>query len=299
MADRDFIGYGRKPPTLAWPDGKRLAVSVVVNYEEGSERSLADGDSDREAWNEWGPSPVPAGVRDLATESMYEYGSRVGVWRIMDTLAKHEAPATFFAAARALERNPQVARAAVQAGHEICSHGMRWEEVYRLTREQERQHIAAAVRIIEQVSGVRPVGWYCRYGPSEHTRALLAAEGGFRYDSDAYNDDVPYFVDVDGASHLVVPYSADVNDTRCWMGNIATAAEFAAYAKDTLDALRAEARTHPRMMSVGLHCRMIGRPGRIRGLDEFLGYARSFDDVWITTRAQIAEWWHANREQVA
>jgi peptidoglycan/xylan/chitin deacetylase (PgdA/CDA1 family) len=299
MSERDFIGYGRRPPAVEWPDGKRLAVSVVVNYEEGAERSLPAGDDGQEGFTEWGPSPVPPGVRDMAMESMFEYGSRVGVWRIMDVLAQHEAPATFFAAAEALALAPEVARAAVAAGHEICSHGLRWEEVYRLSRDEERAHIRTAIDTIERVCGTRPVGWYCRYGPSEHTRELLVEEGGFRYDSDAYNDDVPYFVPVRGGRHLVVPYSADVNDTRFWMGNMTTAAEFAEYARDALDVLRAEARTHPRMMSVGLHCRIIGRPGRIRGLADFLDYARSFDDVWITTRAAIAEWWHARAEASA
>ncbi len=295
MADRDFIGYGRQAPTVAWPGGKKLAVSVVVNYEEGAEKSLRDGDKVQEIGTEWGPSPVPAGTRDLAMESMFEYGSRVGVWRILEVLAKHSAPATFFAAAQALERAPEVARTAVVAGHEICSHGLRWEEVFHLSKDEEREHIREAVEIIEKVSGERPSGWYCRYGPSVHTRELVVEEGGFLYDSDAYNDDVPYFVDVEGKDHLVVPYTADVNDMQYWMGSMTTAGEFSAYARDTFDVLHAESQTHPRMMSVGLHCRIIGRPGRIGGLDNFLDYAQSFDDVWITTRAEIAKWWHTQR----
>lgn len=297
--DRDFVGYGRQAPTVPWPDGKKLAVSLVVNYEEGSEKSLLDGDPEQERGTEWGQSPVPAGTRDLAMETMFEYGSRVGVWRIMDLLARHGTPATFYAAARALERNPGLARAVVDEGHEICSHGLRWEEVFRLSREEEREHIAEAVKSIERTSGQRPVGWYCRYGPSVHTRELLVEEGGFLYDSDAYNDDVPYFTTVGGREQLVIPYTADVNDMQYWMGTMTTAEEFDAYLRESFDVLRAEAQTHPKMMSVGLHCRIIGRPGRIGGLDRFLSYATSFDDVWVTTRAEIARWWHAQHAEGA
>jgi peptidoglycan/xylan/chitin deacetylase (PgdA/CDA1 family) len=296
---RDFIGYGNDYPDVAWPDGRRLALSVVVNYEEGAERNYPSGDDTQETGTEWGRSPVPDGTRDLAMESMYEYGSRVGVWRILDVLKRHSAPATFFAAAKALEIHPEVGRVAVEQGHEICSHGLRWEEVFQLSREQERAHIREAVEIIERVTGARPVGWYCRYGPSVHTRELVVEEGGFSYDSDAYNDDLPYYVDVHGTDQLVVPYTADVNDMQWWMGTMVTGGEFLAYARDSFDVLRAEAQTRPRMMSVGLHCRIIGRPGRIGGLDEFLGYAASFPDVWITTRARIAEWWHTLRKDGA
>lgn len=296
---RDFIGYANDYPDVSWPDGKRLALSIVVNYEEGAEKSYPSGDATQEAITEWGRSPVPDGTRDLAMESMYEYGSRVGVWRILDVLKRHRAPATFYAAAKALEIHPAVARAAVEQGHEICSHGLRWEEVFRLSRDEERAHIQEAVEIIERVTGSRPVGWYCRYGPSVHTRELVVEEGGFSYDSDAYNDDLPYFVDVHGTDHLVIPYTADVNDMQWWMGSMVTGEQFFAYARASFDVLRAEAQVRPRMMSVGLHCRIIGRPGRIGGLEQFLAYASSHSDVWITTRARIAEWWHTLRKDGA
>jgi peptidoglycan/xylan/chitin deacetylase (PgdA/CDA1 family) len=296
---RDFIGYANDYPDVSWPDGKRLALSLVVNYEEGAEKAYPSGDATQEASTEWGRSPVPDGTRDLAMESMYEYGSRVGVWRILDVLKRHSAPATFFAAAKALEIHPAVGRAAVEQGHEICSHGLRWEEVFHLSRDEERAHIQEAVEIIERVTGSRPVGWYCRYGPSVHTRELVVEEGGFSYDSDAYNDDLPYFVDVHGADHLVIPYTADVNDMQWWMGSMVTGEEFFAYARESFDVLRREAQARPRMMSVGLHCRIIGRPGRIGGLDRFLAHASSYPDVWITTRARIADWWHTLRKDGA
>ena len=192
-----------------------------------------------------------------------------------------------------------MAAAIGKAGHDICCHGWRWVEHFRLDEAEEREHIRLAIDSLKRTVGARPLGWYCRYGPSINTRRLLMEEGGFLYDSDAYNDDVPYFVDVEGKDHLVVPYTADVNDMQYWMGSMTTAGEFSAYARDTFDVLHAESQTHPRMMSVGLHCRIIGRPGRIGGLDNFLDYARSFDDVWITTRAEIAKWWHTQRAEGA
>ena len=295
---RDFVGYGEAVPTRAWPGGKRLALSLVVNYEEGAEMSVHDGDARGENETEWGESPLPRTERDLAMESMFEYGSRAGVWRILRVLEEAGVPATFFAAARALERNPAVARAIVRAGHEVCSHGLRWEDVFHLEEDEERSHIAEAVRIIADLTGRAPVGWYCRYGPSINTRRLLAEHGGFLYDSDSYADDVPYFVDVEGARRLVVPYTADVNDMQWWFGNLGTGAEFLSYATDTLDELRRESRTHPRMMSVGLHCRIVGKPGRVAALRRFIDYAQGFPDVWITTREEIARWWLAGAEAV-
>jgi peptidoglycan/xylan/chitin deacetylase (PgdA/CDA1 family) len=295
---RDIVGYGAHSPTLPWPGGAKLAISLVVNYEEGSERSFASGDPDQEPLTEWGSYPLPPDIRNLAMESMFEYGSRVGVWRILDVLARHNVPATFFACAVAFEQAPDVAKAAVAAGHEICSHGYRWEEVFRLSEEEEREHIRRAVESLERTTGQRPRGWYCRYGPSERTRALIVEEGGFSYDSDAYNDDVPYFVDVKDHRHLVVPYTADNNDFRFWQANGPTThGQFLEYLKDSFDVLYDEARTHPKMMSVGLHCRMIGRPGRIGALDKFIAYAKGFPEVWFATRAEIAQWWLDNHPE--
>lgn len=289
---RDLVGYGANPPTLQWPDGGRLAISMVVNYEEGSEQSFAMGDPAQEGLTEWGSYPFPGDVRNLAMESMYEYGSRVGVWRLLDIMDRYSIPSTFFACAVALEQNPEVARVAVARGHEICSHGYRWEEVFRLSEGEEREHIRLAVESIKRTCGQRPLGWYCRYGPSVNTRRLLVEEGGFLYDSDSYSDEVPYFVNVGDRRHLVVPYASDVNDIQFWLSNaMATSDDFFAVMRDSFDALYEEGSRHPRMMSVGLHCRIIGRPGRARALEKFFRYAKGFPGVWFATRAQIANWW--------
>lgn len=289
---RDLIGYGSRPPEGRWPNGARLAISVVVNYEEGSERSHAMGDPDQESMTEWGSYVFPEGVRNLAMESMYEYGSRVGVWRVLDSLRDAHVPATFFACAVAFEQNPEVARAVVEQGHEVCSHGYRWEEVFRLTETEEREHMRLAIESFERTCGKRPVGWYCRYGASVCTRRLVAEEGGFLYDSDAYNDDVPYFVEVGVKRHLVVPYTADVNDFRYWNSpGLTQASDFYEYIRESFDVLYAESARGPRMMSIGLHPRMIGRPGRIRALKQFFDYARQCSDVWFATREEIARAW--------
>ncbi|APX94735.1 allantoinase [Halomonas sp. 1513] len=291
---RDLIGYGRQRPTGRWPNGARLAVSLVINYEEGSERSLAMGDPDQESMTEWGSYAIPDGTRNLAMESMYEYGSRVGIWRILDILEQARVPATFHACALAFEQNPEVARAAVDAGHEICSHGYRWEEVFRLSEDQEREHIRLAIASFEKTCGKRPVGWYCRYGPSIHTRRLLIEEGGFLYDSDAYNDDVPYFVEVEGTRQLVVPYTSDVNDFRYWNSpGLTQAADFLEYMQESFDVLYDESASGPRMISVGLHPRMVGRPGRVRAIKRFIEYAQRHQDVWFATREEIARAWLA------
>ncbi|WP_037450878.1 allantoinase PuuE [Skermanella stibiiresistens] len=291
---RDLVGYGPDFPTGRWSNGARLAINVVVNYEEGSERSFAMGDPDQEPMTEWGSYAFPKDIRNLAMESMYEYGSRVGVWRILDALAAAGIRSTFFACAVAFEQNPAVAKAVVEAGHEVCSHGYRWEEVFRLTEEEEREHIQLAIKSFEKTCGKRPVGWYCRYGASVHTRRLITEEGGFLYDSDAYNDDVPYFVQVGDTRRLVVPYTCDVNDIRFWSSpGLAQADDFFTYMRESFDVLYAEAARGPRMMSIGLHPRMIGRAGRIRSLKRFFDYAQQYADVWFTTREEIARDWLA------
>lgn len=290
---RDLVGYARDVPKLAWPQGIRLPISVVVNYEEGSERTFADGDPDQETMTEWATYPLPPGIRNLAMESMYEYGSRVGIWRIFDATDEHEVTTTVYACAVALERAPAVVDVIRAGGHGVVSHGYRWEEVFRLAPEEERRHIRLAVDSFTAMLGTRPRGWYCRYGPSVETRRMLVEEG-FDYDCDSYCDDLPYFVQVGSRRHLVVPYSPDINDLRFWQSpGLVGADDFFAYLKDSFDTLYREAAHCTRMMSVGLHPRIIGRPGRIDGLRRFLDYARSFDDVGFLTRDQIADHWLA------
>jgi peptidoglycan/xylan/chitin deacetylase (PgdA/CDA1 family) len=294
--ERDMAGYGHEPPHGLWPNGARLAVSIVVNYEEGSERSLAMGDPDQETMTEWGSYPMPPQIRNLAMESMYEYGARVGVWRVLDILEEAGVRSTIFACAVAFEQNPAVARAVVAGGHEVCSHGYRWEEVFRLSEEEEREHIGLAVKSFLKTCGKRPVGWYCRYGSSVRTRRLVVDEGGFLYDSDAYNDDVPYFVQVSGKRHLVVPYTPDINDFCFWNSpGFTQADDFYTYLRESFDVLHAESGRYTRMMSIGLHPRIIGRPGRIRGLRRFIDYAKQFPDVWFATREEIAQAWLQSR----
>ena len=263
---------------------------MVVNYEEGAEYSTLDGDPAHESNNEV-PSPVPPAERDLANESFFEYGSRVGVWRLLDILDEHDVKATFFCAARALERNPQVGPAIVWRGHEVCGHGERWEESFRMDREAERAALHRAVAAIERTTGTRPLGWYVRYGPSVHTRDLVVEEGGFEYDSNAYNDDLPYYVDVHGTRWLVLPYTLEVNDTKFWRGGMVSPRDFEEAMRNSFDRLYQEGARSPKMMSIGLHCRIAGRPARSVALSHFLEYARGYPDVWFARRIDIARWW--------
>ena len=288
---RDFVGYGPRPPDPGWPGGARLALNFVINYEEGSEPSIGDGDGVSEArLTEVARSPVPAGARDLAAESMFEYGSRVGFWRLKRLFDERGLPFTLFACALALERNPAAAAAVRDEGIDVCCHGWRWIEAFRLTRDEEREHLRRAVASLEQTTGRRPEGWYCRYGPSVHTRALLVEEGGFLYDSDAYNDELPYWVEVGGRPHLVVPYSLAHNDAKL-AGSLATGGEFCEALREAVDFLRDEGRSSPRMMSVGLHLRVAGHPGRAAGLARLLDHVRGCGDVWVCTRTAIARHW--------
>ena len=288
--ERDLVGYGRDLPRVRWPDGARIAVSVVVNYEEGAEYSLQDGDSHHETNGEV-PSPVPPQQRDLFNESFFEYGSRVGVWRLLNLLDKYGVSSTFFCCALALERNPEVAKEIISRGHEVCGHGYRWEEYHLMDEEAERRAIQRAVASLTQTTGERPLGWFTRYGPSVHTRQLVVEEGGFIYDSGALNDDLPYYVPVNNKPWLVVPYSMETNDARFWRGGLVSTSDFYEYLKDTFDCLYEEGQTHPKMMSVGLHCRIAGRPARSKAVERFLQYAKSFPSVWFARRVDIARWW--------
>ena len=288
--ERDLIGYGRNVPQVRWPGDARIAVSVVVNYEEGAEYSLLDGDAHHETNGEV-PSPVPPQQRDLVNESFFEYGSRVGVWRLLDLLDKYQVSSTFYCCALALERNPEVAKEIAERGHEVCGHGYRWEEYHLMDREAERQAIDKTVASLAQTTGQRPLGWFTRYGPSLHTRELVVDEGGFIYDSGAMNDDLPYFVSVHDKPWLVVPYSMETNDARFWRGGLVSISDFYEYLKDTFDCLYEEGQTHPKMMSVGLHCRIAGRPARSKAVERFLQYAKGFPGVWFARRVDIARWW--------
>jgi len=292
---RDFIGYANRPPTTRWPNNAGVAVNFVLNYEEGSEYSLADGDGRSEsALIEVNAARVPPGSPDLASESMYEYGSRVGFWRVYRLFRERGLPLTIFAAALALERNAEVAKAIAETDWDLVAHGYRWIEHYQLNEATEREHIAKAYSSIEASIGRAPQGWYCRYSPTANTRRLVVEHGGFGYDSDAYNDEVPYWVEVAGASHLVLPYSLVTNDAKILAGGgIENAADYAQFLIDSFDMLAAEGRTTPRMMSVGLHPRVIGHPGRVVGLIKFLDHIARQADVWIARRADIAAHWRA------
>ena len=293
MDNRDFIGYGENPPNIVWPNKAKIAISVVVNYEEGSEYSLLDGDTHHETNNEV-PSPVPLNQRDLFNESFFEYGSRVGVWRLLNLFERYGVKTTFYCCAVALERNPEVARAIVERGHEVCGHGYRWQEYHSMDRDSELDSIRRTVESLERTTGVRPVGWFTRYGPSLNTRELVAGEEGFIYDSCSMNDDLPYFVRVNEAPWLVVPYSFETNDARFWRGGLVSVNDFFEYLKDTFDCLYEEGQSFPKMMSVGLHCRITGRPARSRAVQRFLEYASGFPDVWFARRDEIASHWLSN-----
>jgi allantoinase len=291
--ERDFVGYGRHLPHADWPGGARLALNFVINYEEGSEYAISNGDPDDEVTlTEIAEPIVPPGSPDFAARSMFEYGSRVGWWRLYRIFRERGIDPTIFGCALALERNGEAAAAIREAGFDVCCHGYRWVEHYRMQEDEERDHIARAIASLEKTLGQRPLGWYCRYGPSANTRRLLIEEGGFEYDSDAYNEELPYWVpDGKGGQHLVVPYSLTNNDGQFARGAMATSGQFFEFLKDAFDMLRAEGVEQPRMMSVGLHCRLVGHPARASGLARFLDYVASFDDVWIARRLDIARHW--------
>lgn len=289
---RDFVGYGGRPPDPRWPNGARLALNIAVNFEEGSEPGPLDGDPASETGlTEGGAGAMPG--RDLAAESMFEYGSRVGFWRIMRLLQERGLTATILGCALALERNPEAAQAVRASGFDVCSHGWRWERHAQLTIDEEREHIRRAIESLTQTTGERPLGWYCRYGPSVNTRRLLVEEGGFLYDSDAYNDELPYWTQVDGQHHLVIPYGLTNNDAKFIRGGMSTASQFFEFLRDAFDMLYAESAAQPRMMSVGLHLRLSGHPGRAAGLARFLDHVTGKPDVWICRRLDIARHWHA------
>jgi peptidoglycan/xylan/chitin deacetylase (PgdA/CDA1 family) len=292
VSPRDFRGYGGAWPDPRWPGGARVAVSVVVNVEEGAELSVSAGDERNESVYEVADEVV--GVPDECMETHFEYGTRAGWWRIMDTLDRFGVAATLSACGRALEISPWLAADGVRRGHEVAAHGWRWERHANMTEGEERAVIARTVKAITAAAGTRPLGWHTRSAPSPSTRALLV-ESGFLYDSDAYSDDLPFFVDVGGRRHVVVPYSFDTNDMHFHQGRqrFVTAADFTEYVNDAFDTLWREGASAPKMLSIGLHLRMIGRPGRIGGLERVLAHMRSRGAVWFARRDAIARHWVA------
>lgn len=290
--ERDFAGYCGAPPHPRWPYDARVAVSLVVNVEEGAELSLGDGDERNEAVYEATEEVV--GRPDPCMASHYEYGTRAGYWRIMEALADFGAPATLSCCARALERAPWLAADALARGHEIACHGYRWESHAGMDEAFERRVIERSVRAIERVAGTRPVGWHTRSAPSTRTRRLLVEEGGFLYDSDAYNDDLPFVVTVAGRPHVVVPYSFDTNDMRFTNGGgFVHGTDFGQYCIAAFDRLWREGARAPKMMSVGLHLRIIGRPARIAGLEMFLEHVAAKGAAWFPRRCEIAHHWRS------
>lgn len=291
---RDLIGYGRTPPDAQWPGGARLALSFVLNYEEGGENTVLNGDAGSEVYLTETPGGQPfLGARDLSTESVYEYGSRAGFWRLMRLFGDRKLRFTSWAVGRALELHPEAGRAMAEAGHEVASHGWRWINYKDVPEAVEREHMRLAIAAIERSAGTRPVGWYTgRLGPN--TLRLVVEEGGFLYSSDSYADDLPYWVRVGGLPHLIVPYTLDCNDMKFAVApGFVGGDSWFGYMKDAFDTLYAEGLRAPRMMTVGLHCRLAGRPGRAAALARFLDYVASHPRVWIARRADIARHWMA------
>jgi len=289
---RDMVGYGANPPQADWPGGARIALQIVLNYEEGAENSILHGDRASETFLSEivGAQPF-VGQRHMSMESLYEYGSRAGVWRLLRLFAARRIPITVFAVAMALERNPDAARAMIEGGHEVASHGWRWIDYRDVDEATERDHMARAIAAIERMTGTRPPGWYTGR-TSEQTQRLVAETGGFLYDADSYADDLPYWIKVGARDHLIVPYTLDANDMRfATVQGFNSGDQFFAYLRDSFDVLYEEGAHTPKMMSVGLHCRLAGRPGRLAALARFLDHVQKHDKVWICRRVDIARHW--------
>jgi allantoinase len=294
---RDLIGHGRNPPAALWPGQARIALQFVLNYEEGGENSVLHGDAGSEQFlsEMFNPPAYPA--RHLSMESVYEYGSRVGVWRILREFERRGLPLTVFGVAMALQRHPELCAALVEQGHEIACHGWRWINYQQVDEAVEREHLRIATALLQQLTGgAWPLGWYTgRDSPA--TRRLVVEHGGFDYDSDYYGDDLPFWLQVKTASgdlrpQLVVPYTMDCNDMRFGLPQgFSHGDEFFEYLRDSFDVLYAEGAESPRMMSIGMHCRILGRPGRLRGLQRFLDHVERHDRVWISRRIDIARHW--------
>lgn len=291
MEARNLVGYGAKPPRVRWPGGARIAVQCVLNIEEGAESCILNGDDRSEAYlHELPGRPARLGARDLSVEGMYEYGARAGVWRILELFNQRGLPLTAFAVGRALELNPALAQALATAGHEVAGHGYRWLDYRDIPEEEERRHIRLTIDIIAALCGRRPLGWYTGR-VSDNTRRLVREEGGFLYSSDAYNDDLPYWL-TGSTPHLIIPYTLVTNDCRYLLANgFACGDDFLRLLKDAFDQLWREGKHHPRMMSLGLHGRISGHPARALALARFLDYVQGHEEVWVCRREDIARHW--------
>jgi putative urate catabolism protein len=297
---RDLVGYGRSPPDPRWPGGARVAVQFVINYEEGGERNILHGDATSEAFlsDVLGAQPW-LGQRHMNVESMFEYGSRAGFWRLWRIFTERRLPATVFGVATALARYPEAVGAMREAGWEIASHGLKWIDYKDVPEAEERAHLAESIRIHTSATGERPLGWYAGRNSVNTLRAVLD-EGGFLYSSDSYADDLPYWINGPKGPHLIIPYTLDANDMRFVNPQgFGEGSEFFSYLKDAFDVLHAEGERCAKMMSVGLHCRLVGRPGRAGALMRFLDYIGQRNDVWIARRIDIARHWHREHRALA
>jgi putative urate catabolism protein len=290
-----MIGYGATPPAANWPGGARLALSFVINYEEGGENNILHGDPASETFLSEIVGAKPYEARHMSMESMYEYGSRAGFWRLHRLFQRHQLPVTVYGIAMAMERNPDVVSAMLEANWEIASHGYRWIDYQFVSEETEREHMTKAIDIHERLTGSKPLGWYTGRD-SPNTRKLVLEHDHFLYDSDSYADDLPYWHQHQGGNHLVIPYTLDNNDMKFVAPQGFNAGDqFYTYLKDSFDILYAEG---GRMMNVGLHCRVVGKPGRAASLERFLEYVATKPDVWITRRMDIANHWHQHHQTV-
>jgi putative urate catabolism protein len=293
---RDLIGYGRNPPPARWPGKARIAVQFVLNYEEGGENSVLHGDAGSEQFLSELFAPASYPDRHLSMESIYEYGSRVGVWRFLREFERRGLPMTIFGVAMALQRHPELTQAFSELGHEIACHGWRWIHYQSVDEATEREHMLRGTEIIRQLIGEMPLGWYTGRD-SPNTRRLLVEQGGYLYDSDYYGDDLPFWMEVkksDGETtpHLVVPYTLDTNDMRFALPQgFSHGDEFFEYLRDAFDVMYAEGEDHPTMMSIGMHCRLLGRPARFKALQRFLDHIEKHDRVWVCRRIDIAKHW--------
>ena len=294
---RNMTGYGQNSIYPNWPNKARVAVQFVLNYEEGGENSILHGDNSSEAFlSEIVGAKPYEGVRHMSMESIYEYGSRAGVWRILRLFKEFDVPITIFAVALAIARNRELADYLVDQNYDICAHGFRWIDYQYVDEKTEKKHIKDCISVLTECLGKRPVGWYTGRN-SPNTRRLVMEEGGFLYDSDTYDDDLPYWADEleSNNKHLIIPYTLDVNDMRfASPQGFNSGDQFFNYLKDSFEALYLEGKTHPKMMSVGMHARILGRPGRIMAMRKFLEYVKTFDDVWFCTRREIADHWYEN-----